>query len=84
MEELARRRAELIIVTLDEEETKAKADGIARRARIIGRMLAEADGDWAGLLGSCCCSNISRIHALRVEKKASAAETQMTKCCGVL
>ena len=72
MEELARRRAELIIVTLDEEEeeTKAKADGIARRARIIGRMLAEADGDWAGLRGSCCCSNISRIHALRVEKKS--------------
>ena len=69
MEELARRRAELIIVTLDEDETKAKADGIARRARIIGRMLAEADGDWAGLLGSCCL-NISRIHALRVEKKS--------------
>ena len=31
---------------------KAKADGIARRKRIRGRMLAEAEGDWAGLLGA--------------------------------
>ena len=36
MEELARRRAELIMV---EEEVKAKADGSARRKRRIGTSL---------------------------------------------
>ena len=49
MEELARRRAELIIVTLEEEEeveVEAKeADVRASRRRRIGRILAEADTD---------------------------------------
>ena len=50
MEELARRRAELIMVTLEEEEeeeeVKAKeADVRASRRRRIGRILAEADTD---------------------------------------
>ncbi len=44
MEELAKRSAELIIVTL-EEELKAKAGGSARRKMRMGRMLAQADGD---------------------------------------
>ena len=82
MEELARRRAELIIVTLEEEEVKAKTDGIARRKRIRGRMLAEAEGDWAGLLGAA--ARTADFTRSAWKKKASAAETQMTKCCGVL
>ena len=48
MEELARRRAELIIVTLEEEEVEVKAkeaDVRASRRRRIGRILAEADTD---------------------------------------
>ena len=48
MEELARRRAELIIVTLEEEEVKVEAkeaDVRASRRMRIGRILAEADTD---------------------------------------
>ena len=61
---------------------KAKADGIARRKRIRGRMLAEAEGDWAGLLGAA--ARTADFTRSAWKKKASAAETQMTKCCGVL
>ena len=76
MEELARRRAELIMV---EEEVKAKADGSARRKRRIGRMLAEAEGDCRSPGSCCCCSNRTRLHALRVEKSSRDADDEMLR-----
>ena len=78
MEELARRRAELIMV---EEEVKAKADGSARRQRRIGRMLAEAEGDCRspGTCCCCCCSHRTRLHALRVEKSSRDADDEILR-----